>query len=405
MNHKLLRITTVPISLKTLLKGQHRFMLANGFEVVGVSSAGSELEEVSADEGVRTVAVEMTRTISPLKDLKSLWQLYKLFRKEQPLIVHSHTPKAGIVGMMAAWLARVPIRLHTVAGLPLLEATGGKRKLLNVVEKITYACATRVYPNSIGLRDIILDHGYARAEKLHVIGQGSSNGIDTGYFDPALFSDSERVDLRRSFGISPDDFVFVFVGRLVRDKGINELIRAFGQLVQTFEGSREPGHQQTDYSHLSPKLLLVGPFERELDPVLPDTEVAIEQNPHIIHVGYQPDVRPYLAIADCLAFPSYREGFPNVVMQAGAMGLPAIVTDINGCNEIVVDRKNGTIIPPKNLEALRQAMERMMDDREYYERLKENARPMITSRYEQQVVWNAILAEYERLLKEKGIKK
>ncbi len=387
---KLLRITTVPVSLKTLLKGQHRFMLANGFEVVGVSSAGSELEEVSADEGVCTVAVEMTRTISPLKDLKSLWHLYRMFRKEEPAIVHTHTPKAGTVGMLAAWLARVPIRLHTVAGLPLLEATGGKRKLLDIVEKITYACATRVYPNSLGLLDIILDHGYARAEKLHVIGQGSSNGIDTGYFDPTLFSDSERADLRRSLGISPDDFVFVFVGRLVRDKGINELIRAF---------------QQTDYSHLSPKLLLVGPFERELDPVLPDTEVAIEQNPYIIHVGYQPDVRPYLAIADCLAFPSYREGFPNVVMQAGAMGLPAIVTDINGCNEIVQEGVNGTIIHPKNVEALRQAMERMMDDREYYERLKENARPMITSRYEQQVVWNALLEEYRRLLKEKGIKK
>lgn len=362
-----------------------------------MSSPGRELEEVSIDEEIRTVAVEMTRTISPLKDLTSLWQLYRLFRKEKPTIVHTHTPKAGTVGMLAAWLARVPHRLHTVAGLPLLEITGKTRKLLDIIEKTTYACATRVYPNSLGLRDIILVQGYTAADKLQVIGEGSSNGIDTGHFDPTLFSDSEQIDLRASLGISLGEFVFIFVGRLVRDKGINELIRAFEQIVK-------PEHQQTDRPYLSPKLLLVGSYERELDPVLLGTEEAIEQNPNIIHVGYQPDVRPYLAIADCLAFPSYREGFPNVVMQAGAMGLPAIVTNINGCNEIVRQEVNGTIIPPKSVEALQQAMERMMDDLEYHAKLKENAREMITSRYEQQLVWNAILAEYERLLKEKGIK-
>lgn len=312
------------------------------------------------------------------------------------MIVHSHTPKAGTIGMAAAWLARVPHRLHTVAGLPLLEITGKKRKLLDAVEKITYACATRIYPNSMGLRDIILDQGYASAEKLQVIGQGSSNGIDTRHFDPALFLDRERGDLRTSLDILPDDFVFIFVGRMVRDKGINELIKAFGLLEQSTNQSMRKKQDNL-------KLLLVGPFERELDPLSPETETMIEQNPHIIHVGYQPDVRPYFAIADCLTFPSYREGFPNVVMQAGAMELPVIVTDINGCNEIVQEGVNGTIISPKNVETLQQAMERMMDDREYYERLKENARPMITSRYEQHVVWGALLEEYRRLLKEEGV--
>src|SRR5690554_842052 len=163
-NPKLIRITTVPVSLKTLLKGQHRFMSEKGFEVVGVSSKGQELQDVQNDENIRVIALEMSRTISPLKDLISLWKFYRLCRKEKPLIVHSHTPKAGIVGMLGAKLAGVPIRLHTVAGLPLMEVMEGERKVLDFVEKLTYSCATRVYPNSRGLYDFIVKNRYTRAE-------------------------------------------------------------------------------------------------------------------------------------------------------------------------------------------------------------------------------------------------
>lgn len=388
---KIIRITTVPISLKKLLEGQHRFMKDQGFDVIGVSSMGKELVEVASNEGIRTESVEMTRTISPVKDLKSVWQLYKLFKREKPQIVHTHTPKAGTVGMMAAWLARVPIRLHTVAGMPLMEASGLKRLLLNMVEKITYSFATAIYPNSRGLYDFIIQQEFTHFRKLKVIGNGSSNGIDTQHFNLNHFTDLHNNSLRTSLGIASDDFVFVFVGRLVKDKGINELVWAFNKLKLTVSEKR--------WFNGSIKLLLIGDFERNLDPLNPDTEQEINVNNDIVFTGYQQDVRPYLAISDCLAFPSYREGFPNVVMQAGAMGLPSIVSDINGCNEIIVEGKNGTIIPPKNVEALRQAMERMMDDGEYYARLKENTRLLITSRYEQQVVWNALLEEYKRLLK------
>lgn len=153
---KLIRITTVPVSLNILLRGQHAFMRQQGFEVIGVSSGGGELQEVAQREQISTRRIEMARTISPLKDLKSLWQLYKLFRKEKPDIVHSHTPKAGLLGMLAARLSGVPIRLHTVAGLPLTESRGAKRKLLEFTEKLTYRCAHRIYPNSQGLCDFIL---------------------------------------------------------------------------------------------------------------------------------------------------------------------------------------------------------------------------------------------------------
>ncbi|MDX9789400.1 MAG: glycosyltransferase family 4 protein [Candidatus Kapabacteria bacterium] len=383
---KLIRITTVPVSLKTLLKGQHRFMSENGFEVVGVSSPGQELEDVKNDENIRVVALEMTRTISPFSDLKSLWNFYKLCKKEKPLIVHSHTPKAGIIGMLGAKLAGVPIRLHTVAGLPLMEEKGIKRKILDFVEKLTYACATKVYPNSKGLYEFILENKYTATEKLKVIGKGSSNGIDTTHFNPNQIPEQQKQDLRKSLGIQPEDFVFIFVGRIVKDKGINELISAFSSF-SSLRGTKQ-----------SAKLLLVGNYERELDPLLPETEKIIDANPNIITTGYQQDVRPYFAVSDCLVFPSYREGFPNVVMQAGAMGLPSIVSNINGCNEIIEEGENGTIVPVKNVDALQQAMKKMIEDKEYYSKLKSNARSMIQSRYEQSVVWNELLEEYKSLI-------
>lgn len=380
---KLFRITTVPISLYFLLSGQLRFM-NQYYEVKGISSEDEEGLRVAAseNEGVEVIPIEMTRTISPIKDLKSVWQLYKLFKKEKPLIVHTHTPKAGTVGMLAARLARVPHRLHTIAGLPLLEVTGPKRRLLDVVEKATYACATKIYPNSKGLHDIILENNYTRAEKLKVIGQGSTNGIDTTHFDPKAVENIDLQKLKEEVGIQEDDFVFVFVGRLVQDKGINELVSAFQKLSE---------------KKTKAKLLLVGFFEKELDPLSEASEKILETNKNISFVGFQKDVRPYFAISHALAFPSYREGFPNVVMQAGAMNLPSIVTDINGCNEIIVEGKNGTIIPVKNETALYEAMLKFMEDKTYYHQLKQNARSMITNRYEQQVVWEAILEEYQSL--------
>lgn len=379
---KLVRLTTVPQSLKTLLKGQLRFMASNGFHVIGVSSNGAELEEVGNNEGVEVVPVEMTRTISPLKDLISLWKFYKLCRREKPIIVHSHTPKAGIIGMVGAKLAGVPIRLHTVAGLPLMEATGIKRKLLNFVEKMTYSAATMIYPNSKGLYDFILSNGFVNNNKLRIIGEGSSNGIDTSFFSNTNVSNLKIAELKESLNIQAQDFVFVFVGRLVGDKGINELIGAFTPLSK----------------NKNTKLLLVGAPESDLDPLLPKTLSEIESNPNIISVGFQNDVRPYFAISNVLAFPSYREGFPNVVMQAGAMGLPAIVSDINGCNEIIKEGVNGTIVPVKNVEYIQTAMRKFIDDNNYYNKLKKNARSMIMDRYEQEVVWRALLAEYHQLL-------
>ena len=383
---KLIRITTVPISFKVLLKGQLRFMASNGFDVKGVSSEGEELREVHENEGIAVEAITMSRKITPFQDLKSLWEMWNFLRKEKPQIVHTHTPKAGIIGMLAARLAGVPHRLHTVAGLPLMEATGTKRKILNFVEKLTYSSATRVYPNSKGLYDFILQNNFTQSNKLKIIANGSSNGIDTAFFSPDQVTELERVTLREKLNIQPNDFVFVFVGRIVSDKGINELIKAFSEL------------QTVENKPAGIKLLLVGGLENDLDPLNPETLAEINQNKDIISVGFQQDVRSFFAIADALVFPSYREGFPNVVMQAGAMGLPSIVSDINGCNEIIIEGENGLIIPSKNVEKLKEKMLTLAKDKNLYTKLKGNSRRMIENKYEQSVVWNALLEEYEGLL-------
>lgn len=382
MKPKLIRITTVPQSLKGLLKGQLRFMSSNGYDVIGVSSSGDALNDVKQNEGVKTIAVEMTRTISPFKDLKALFQLIKLFWKEKPQIVHTHTPKAGLLGMMAAKLAGVPHRLHTVAGMPLTVATGSKRKLLNAMERLTYACATKVYPNSYGLQQIILDAKFTSTTKLKVIGNGSSNGIDTEQFNPALVTENTKQEIRQELGIKADDFVFLFVGRVVKDKGINELVQAFTALYT---------------SNPNTHLVLVGSFERNLDPLQPFTEKRIEEHPNIHAVGYKSNVIDYFAMADVLTFPSYREGFPNVVMQAAAMQLNCIVSDINGCNEIITHGENGWIVPAANIQQLQDRMQWCLDNKDASNKMGLKSRDIMKTKYERKFVWNEILKEYKAL--------
>ncbi len=375
---KLVRITTVPVSLVVLLRGQLQFM-SQFYEVLAVSSKGAELDLLESQSGLRISEVNMTRKITPLKDLAALWNLYRLLKREKPEMVHTHTPKAGLLGMLAAQLAGVPVRLHTVAGMPLLERQGLIRKVLVVAEKLTYMCATRVYPNSQAMMQLIESHRYCSPKKLKVIGNGSSNGIDTSIFDPQLFTSQVKHDTRASLGIFADDIVYCFIGRMVADKGVKELVEAFVKI---------------NHHNRSTKLLLIGPFENDLDPLDQSTVDKILNHPSIIWKDFQADVRPFLSISDIFVFPSYREGFPNVVMQAGAMNLPCIVTNINGSNEIIHQEENGIIVPVKNSEALQDAMEQLTHNPALRKTLSMNARQMIVSRYDQHYVMNELLKEY-----------
>lgn len=376
---KTIRITTIAQSLKNLLKGQLSY-LSQYYEVIGVAANLEVLKEVEKQEGIQTYCINIKRDISLLTDLKSLWKLYKYLKKEKPYVVHANTPKASLLSMLAAKLAGVPHRIYTVTGLRFETTTGNFRRLLVLMEKLTCACATKVIPEGLGVRNTLVREGITKKD-LNVIHNGNINGIDTSYFSPEAVKDSKG-DLRARYKIDKDDFVFVFVGRMVGDKGINELVAAFYKLNQV---------------HPSAKLLLVGPLEEELDPLKSETKQLIETHTSIISVGFQNDVRPFFKVADALVFPSYREGFPNVVMQAGAMELPSIVSDINGCNEIIINGENGVIIPKKDVEKLYDAMMRFLEDKVLLKLLTEKSRALIQNRYEQKDVWEAILKMYQSL--------
>ena len=308
MTHKIVRAVTVAGSVE-FFQGMIPDFAAHGYEVVSVSSDGPQLENLR-QMGVRTITVEMARHISPWQDIKSLWRLIKVFRREKPHMVHSMTPKAGLLCMMAAWITRVPVRLHTFTGLVFPTARGLKQKILILTDRLTCACATHIVPEGQGVKQDLIDFKITR-KPLRVLGNGNVRGINLNVFDPELKEVKEAAVPLRKNGV----FTFVFIGRIVKDKGINELVKAFKQLHRDFSATR---------------LVLVGRMEQDLDPVSDETMSEIVDNPAIEAVGEQSDVRPWLAASDVFVFPSYREGFPNVVIEAGAMGLPSIVTDING---------------------------------------------------------------------------
>ncbi|MDE6235582.1 MAG: glycosyltransferase family 4 protein [Muribaculaceae bacterium] len=382
---KIIRATTIPASLKAFcsgLPGELREEL--GAEVVAVSSPEKALVEYGSAEGVRTVGVAMERHISPLRDLRSLWSMIRVFRKERPDMVHSMTPKAGLISMMAAWVCRVPVRIHTFTGLVFPTSTGLKQKILMFTDGLTCACATHVIPEGEGVKADLTNYGITR-KPLRVLGHGNVKGIDLERFDPTREEvRAEALRIRKELGISPDDFVFVFIGRLVGDKGINELVEAFGRLQK---------------EHPEVRLILVGPEEAELDPLKGETMAEIGSNDAISAVGRQSDVRPWYAVADAFVFPSYREGFPNCVIEAGAMGLPSIVTDINGSREIVLDGENGVVIPSKDSGALYDAMRDFVEDDDRWGRMAAKARELVASRFEQSYVRQCLKDFYRTVLK------
>ena len=374
----IIRATTVPQSLNNFCKGMLR-ELSERYEVVGLSSPGEALDEVAQREGVRVIAVPMERHISIVKDCKSLLQIWWVFRKEKPTMVHSMTPKAGMICMVAAWLARVPVRVHTFTGLVFPTSTGLKRKILMFTDWLTCACATHVIPEGEGVKNDLLNNGITK-KPLKVLGYGNVRGVDMDFY-----SRSEEV-LKAARSIQDDQkFTFLFVGRIVQDKGINELVEAFTRIHAKIPDSR---------------LILVGPYEDNLDPISQKTRDIIAKNKDIITAGRKSGIEllAYYAAADCFVMPSYREGFPNTVLEAGAMELPCIVTDINGSREIIKEGVNGMIVPPHDVEHLYNAMMVMLQSTIDRRMMAGNARRMIADRFEQGFVRKCLYDFYDELL-------
>jgi glycosyltransferase involved in cell wall biosynthesis len=347
------------------------------YEVQLLSSPGEKIVSLSNQYNIKRHCINIERHISLINDVKSLFRIIKVFRKEKPYMVHSMTPKAGMLCMLAAWLTRVPRRVHTFTGLVWPTSTGLKRKILMATDWLTCACATHIIPEGKGVMNDLQSH--ITNKPMKVLGYGNVRGVDMERF-------SRRPEVEEmAKGIKKEGiFTFIFVGRIVGDKGINELVSAFAELHKKYEKTR---------------LLLVGRFEKELDPLKAETLNVIDKHTSIELLGpkYGDELLAYYAASDCFVFPSYREGFPNTVMEAGAMGLPSIVTDINGSREIIIDGKNGVIIPSKDVEALYHAMEEMITNSDKTKEYADNAREMIASRFERGFVRKCLYDFYEEI--------
>ncbi len=379
---KIIRTATVPLSLDLFCRGLLRD-LSSRYEIIALSSPQPELDSIRKREKVRTISVPMARKIAPFSDLKSLFELIRVFRKERPDMVHSITPKAGLLSMMAARWTRVPVRIHTFTGLIFPYEKGWKRRLLMTTDRLTASCATHVIPEGVGIRDDLIRFKITR-KPLRVLGNGNVRGIDLSHYVRTEKLSRSAADLRNCYNIPDDGFAFIFVGRLDRDKGIDELVQAFRMLEKD-----EP----------KVHLFLVGAEEPEGKSILDETKEIIARDDHIhLSDGWQADVRPWYAAADALVHPSRREGFPNVVIEAGAMGLASIVTDINGSREIVKDGQNGTIVPAQDPEAMYAAMKDFLEHPEKVQEMAAAARDL-SKRYEQKYVRQCLDVFYREVLR------
>ncbi|MEI9912671.1 MAG: glycosyltransferase [Bacteroidota bacterium] len=383
---KLIRITTAPLSLNVLLSGQMRYMQANGFEVVMVSSDGKELELVKRNEGCRHQVIPMTRKMTPFADLRSLWLLYWFFRKEKPDIVHSHTPKAGLLAMLAAKLAGVKIRIHTIAGLRFMTSTGFTRKVLVTMEKLTARFATHVWPNSFSLMNYIKENKLVKPGKLEIIGMGSSNGIDLSRYSLSSLKQDKLQEIKKLINYDEKLIYFLSVGRLVHDKGIDELVHAFIAI-----------HAKNNLV----RLILVGAFEDEVDPVSDETKAILKAHPGIIMAGWSDAVEYFMEFSYALVHPSHREGFPNVLLQAGAMLCPVICSGIGGNVDIVEQGRTGLIFEVKNQARLQERLEQALTDPLMLQQYARALRSVIEQQYDQPIVHLYLRNKYRDILGQK----
>ncbi len=380
---KLIRITTAPLSLKYLLSNQMKYMKENGFEVIMVSSDGKEWPDLLANEGCENRIVHMTRKITPFQDLKSLWQLYRLFRKEKPDIVHSHTPKGGLLGMLAAKMAGVKIRIHTIAGLRFVTATGITQKILVFMEKLTAKAAHHVWPNSHSLLTYIKQHQLVNEKKLQVIGQGSSNGVDLNRYSTASLKQEKINGIKKLLNYDEKLCYLLNMGRIVKDKGVDEVFKAFKVV-----------HAENP----NVRLIVVGAFEDDLDPISDEARETLKTHPAIIHIDWSDHVEYFMHLSHLLIHASYREGFPNTLLQTGAMGCSIVCSAIDGSVDIVTHNETGLLFQPGNTEDLLEKLKYALAHPEEMKNYATNLREKIEKKFSQSYLHNCLKEKYFELL-------
>jgi glycosyltransferase involved in cell wall biosynthesis len=385
---KLVHVTTIPLTLYAFFDGQLRFMKEQGFDVQAITSPGSLVQTIAERDNVPIVEIEMPRSITPIRDLIAVARLWRTMRRIKPQIVHSHTPKGGMLGMIAAWAAGVPVRIYTIHGFPFATATGRKRTLLRFTERLSSRFADEVLCVSHSLRDFAISEEICPESKIKVLRGGSTNGVDAlQRFNPSGQSDESRRKTRQTLGIPADAVVVGFLGRIVRDKGLIELTTAWQSLKSEFPELH---------------LLIVGPFEPR-DPVPAEIEQLLQTDDRIHLTGLIDDPVPMYAVMDLLVLPSYREGFPYAPLEAAAMELPVVATRVTGCIDAIEDGVTGQLVPVTDADALRHAIRAYVVDAPLRRKHGTAGRSRVLRDFRQEVIWNDLLAEYSQLLRFKGI--
>jgi glycosyltransferase involved in cell wall biosynthesis len=369
-----------------LMYGQLAWLKANGFDSSLLCSPGSKLDRIATEENISVFPIAMTREISPFSDLLSFIRIVRLLRRIRPVICNAGTPKAGLLVGLAASLIRVPCRVYTLRGLRLETATGIKRMLLTVTEKISCLTAHRVICVSPSLRDRAIELKLVPAHKTLLLAAGSSNGIDIVRFAPTPEKTALAIDLRARLGIRPDQPVIGFAGRLTRDKGIPELVTAFQSIRRIFPES---------------VLLLVGDYETG-DPIPANIREAIESDSTIHHVAFNPDIDRYYAVMDLFVLPTHREGFPNTVLEAQASALPVITTFATGAIDSIEDGITGLLYPVGDVGNLVEALHTLLSDPARMQSMGRIGRERVLRHFRNEIVWQALASLYRTMLHERG---
>ena len=361
--------------------GQMRYMKDNGFRVMVVANPDEVLRRFAREAGINALGISMKRAISPLRDLLAIWSIYWRLRKLKPQIVHAHTPKGGLVGMIGAFLAGVRIRVYHVHGLPHLTARGVSRRLLMSAEYVSCSLAHRVYFVSPSIRGIALESGLCAQRKARMLCHGSINGVDARLrFNPDNYN---RAEILREMRIPAEAQVIGFIGRIVNDKGVRELMQAWEELRD---------------ENRNLYLLIAGPME-DRDAIPADVKAKMLGDERVRYLGEVDDTAPLYKAMDVLAFPTYREGLPLVPLEASAMEVPVVATEIPGCVDAVVDSVTGVIVPAGNAPALKIAVESYLRDPILRRKHGENGRKRALSDFCPDDIWEAQRAEYIDMMK------
>ncbi|WIL69382.1 MULTISPECIES: glycosyltransferase family 4 protein [Staphylococcus] len=373
-NQKVFHLVTVSKSIP-LMKGQIEFLREKGFNACIISSNGKEIRKY--DECAYRI-INMQREISILKDIKSLVNLIVLFLKERPLIVNSGTPKAGLLGTIAAFITMRPNRIYTVRGLRLETVTGLKYKILYIMEKIAMMCSTDIIAISDSLKEKIIELGLAKESKITILGQGSSNGLNLKDFNDL----NNKIDINIKEQLN-NSFVIGYIGRIVKDKGISELIRSFQKL------------QKLKYNV---KLLVVGDFEKAN--TISEEEIKILKNDtNIIWVNRVDNPVAYFNNMDVFVFPTYREGFGNVSIEAQLLKIPVITTNVTGARDTVINGKTGFIVEKNDVDSIVEKIELLINDDNYRKKLGENGKERVEKSFSNEIIWEDMEKLYTNLLK------